>query len=153
MVNLKFKYAVSSAFLAAIGLGASALLTASSASAAAQGATASCSAINPNRFQCNFPAPVVATTLTIEYVSMQCGTTGTPFSLQEFQVLATPPGSASEVAYQIPISVQPSVGGVVNAGSPVTIFAQVGSTPRALIDLTPAFSNPGTQCTVSYAGK
>ena len=133
----------------AIGL---ALFATSPAAAAPSvvGEDSSCVVVNPNRFQCNFPAS--STTLEIQYASMQCGSTGTvKFSLQEFQVLTTPPGSTSEVAYQIPITNQASLEGVVSAGSPVTIYAAEKTTQRALIDLVPA-PNEKTQCTVSISG-
>jgi hypothetical protein len=134
-----------------IGVGFAVVLAAIPALAAPVGMTSKCTVFNPNRFQCNFPE-LAKKTLTIQYASMQCGTTGGPFSLQQFQVLATPPNSNTEMAYQIPISIQPSVGGVVNAGSPVTLYAKAGFPPRALIDLTPAPANPGTECTVSLSG-
>ena len=105
------------------GLGLAVLLAAIPATAAHVGTTSSCSVVNPNRFQCNFSA-LTNKTLEIQYVSMQCGSTGTEFSLQEFQVLTTPPNSSSEVSYQIPISNQASLGGVVSTGSPVTLYAK-----------------------------
>jgi len=136
-----------------IGAGLAVLFSLLPASAATpDGATASCSVVNPNRFQCNFPLLAAGQVLEMQYVSMQCGTTGTPFSLQEFQVLAVPPNSTSEVAYQILITNQASLGGVVSAGSPVTVYAKGGTEPRALIDLTPAPVHPGTQCSVSLSG-
>jgi hypothetical protein len=124
----------------------------SPANASFAGAQSSCVVVNPNRYQCNFPTITTSTALHIEYVSMQCGSTGNDkFSLQEFQILTTPPGSTSEVGYQIPLQNQPSLGGVVTAGSPVTIYATERTSPRALIDLYPAPSGE-TQCTVSYSG-
>jgi hypothetical protein len=45
-----------------------------------------------------------------------------------------------------------SVGGVVTAGSPVTLYAKAGSQPTALIDLTPAPPQSATQCRVSLSG-
>jgi len=122
------------------------------AAATSYGETATCSVVNPNRFQCNFPALTATEALQIQYVSAQCGSTGTPFSLQEFQVFTTPNNSTSEVSYQIQITNQPSVGGVVTAGSRVELYAKAGSEPRALIDLSPAPVHPGTQCTVSLSG-
>jgi hypothetical protein len=117
------------------------------------GFTATCSVVNPNRFQCNFPALTATQALQIKYVSMQCGSTGaTPFSLQGFQVFTTPQNSTSEVSYQIQITNQASLGGVVTAGSQVELFAKAGSQPRALIDLIPAPAHPGTQCTTSLSG-
>jgi hypothetical protein len=145
-------------YLFPIGVGIAAVLSAALASAATShgatgnGVTATCSVVNPNRFQCNFPALAANQALKIQYVSMQCGSSGTPFSLQLFQVFTTPPNSTSEVSYQIPITNQASLGGVVSAGSPVKLFAKSGSQPRALIDLVPAPVNPGTQCTVSVSG-
>ena len=112
-------------------------------------AASTCSVVNPNRFQCNFAA-FAATDVKIQYVAMQCGSTGTPFSLQEVQVLATPPKSTSEVSYQIPLTNQASLGGLVSAGSPVTIYAKAKSGARALIDLTPAPTG-STQCSVSLS--
>jgi hypothetical protein len=116
------------------------------------GVSSSCVVVNPKRFQCNFPTLVGARTLELQYASMQCGSTGNAFSLQEIQVLTTPPNSASEVAYQIPITNQPSLGGVVSAGSPVKLYAKAGNQPRALIDLTPAPTG-STQCTLSLSGE
>jgi len=149
-----FPMSVRSASAISLGLALVVLHAAFSAAAASTfvGAQSSCVVVNPNRFQCNFPVVTISTTLQIEYVSMQCGSTGTAkFSLQEFQVLTTPPGSKSEVAYQIPLENQPNLAGVVNAGSPVAIYATERTSPRALIDLTPAPSG-ATQCTVSYSG-
>jgi hypothetical protein len=132
-------------------VGLSILLSAIPASATSLGMTSNCTVVNPNRFQCNFTG-LATNILDIQYVSMQCGTTGGAFSIQAFQVFTVPPNTSSEVAYQIPISNQASVGGVVSAGSPVTFYAKAGSTPRALIDLIPAPVHPGTQCTVSLSG-
>jgi hypothetical protein len=126
------------------------LLLAVPALAAPVGLTAGCSVVNPNRFQCNFPTR--SATLDVQYVSMQCGSTGGAFSLQEFQFLATPPNGTTELAYQIPITNQPSLGGVVTAGAEVTVFAKAGLAPRALIDLTPAPTGT-TQCSVSISGR
>jgi len=118
--------------------------------ASASTAASTCSLVNPNRFQCNF-ANFAVTEVKIQYASMQCGSTGTAaFSLQEFQVLTTPPNSTSEIGYQIPIFVQPNLGGVVNTGSAVTIYAKANSGARALIDLDPA-PNGTTQCSVSLS--
>lgn len=113
------------------------------------GLTSTCDFVNPNRLQCNFPA--IKRTAQIQYVSMQCGSTGGQFSLQLFQFLATPPNNTtSELAYQIPISNQPSLGGVVSDGSLVSIYVAANLAPRALIDLIPAPSG-STQCTVSVS--
>jgi hypothetical protein len=123
------------------------------AAATPHGERATCTVINPNRFQCNFSPVGPGKTLQIQYVSMQCGSTGAhAFSLQLFQVLTTPPNSSAEVAYQIPITNQASLMGAVSAGSPVELYARPESTPRALIDLTPAPAHPGTECTVSLSG-
>jgi hypothetical protein len=78
-------------------------------------------------------------------------------SLDLFQLLAVPPNKTTlELAYQIPITNQTSLGGgdvgnAVSAGSPVSIYVAANSEPRALIDLTPAPSGI-TQCTVSVSG-
>jgi hypothetical protein len=118
------------------------------------GVSSTCTVVNPNRFQCNFSVFSATATVQILYASMQCGSTGSVnFDLQEFQVLATPPNSSSEVAYQIPLENQPALGGVVNAGSPVTIFAGANTTTRALIDVTPAPTSGTTQCTVSLSAE
>jgi hypothetical protein len=114
-------------------------------------AASTCFLVNPNRFQCNFAA-FATTHVKIQYVAMQCGSTGKPFSLQEVQVLTTPPRSTSEVSYQIPLTNQASLGGVVSAGSPVTIYAKANSGARALIDLTPAPTG-STQCSVSLSAR
>jgi hypothetical protein len=122
-----------------------------SAVAAGIGLKSSCTVVNPNRFQCNFPAQAAAT--QIQYASMQCGSLGSStFSLQEFQVLTTPQNASSEIAYQIPITNRTSLGGVVNTGSPVTIYVKPAQSFRALIDVTPA-PNGKTQCTVSLSGQ
>ena len=118
------------------------------------GVSSTCTVVNPNRFQCNFSVLSASAPVEILYASMQCGSTGSvSFDLQEFQVLATPPNSTSEVAYQIPLENQPSLGGVVNAGSPVTIFMGTNTTVRALIDVTPAPTSGTTQCTVSLSAE
>ncbi len=138
--------------VASIGLGLAVLLWAIPAPAApfeAFGESSTCFVVNPNRFQCNFPT--LTTALNVEYVSMQCGTTGIAFSLVQFQFLVTPPNSNSEIAYQIPIANQASLAGNVNAGSPVSLFPRAGFAPRALIDLSPAPTG-STQCTVSISG-
>jgi hypothetical protein len=114
------------------------------------GVSASCSVVNPNRYECIFAAFSTSATVEIQYASMQCGSTGNSFSLQEFQVLTTPPGSSSQVAYQIPVTNQASLGGVVTAGSPVTLYAKAGIGASALIDLSPAPTGT-TQCTVSLS--
>jgi hypothetical protein len=142
-----------------IGLGLAVLMSAIPASAVQTqigvGVTSDCSVINPNRFQCNFPTLAPTEPVEIQYVSMQCGSTGTtPFLLQEFQVLTTPPHSNLEVSYQIPITNQPSLGGVVSAGSPVKLHAEALSKPRALIDLVAGIDITGTtQCTVSLSAE
>jgi hypothetical protein len=149
-----FSMAVRSASAILLGLVLLVMATAFSAATASTfvGAQSECVVVNPNRFQCNFPVVTTSTTLQIQYVSMQCGSTGAAtFSLQEFQLLTTPPGSTSEVAYQIPLQNQPNLAGVVNAGSPVAIYATERTSARALIDLTPAPSGK-TECTVSYSG-
>jgi hypothetical protein len=123
-----------------------------SAGFVAVGASSECTVVNPNRFQCNFPTLSANQTTVVQYVSMQCGSTGTSaFSLQEFQFLPTPPDTSSEVAYQIPLTNQPSLGGVVTAGARVTLYVAAGTSPRALIDMTPAPSG-STQCTASISG-
>jgi hypothetical protein len=60
------------------------------------------------------------------------------------------PGSGQPL-YIPPIN-QASVGGVVTAGSPVTLYAKAGSQPTALIDLTLAPPQSATQCRVSLSG-
>ena len=136
--------------LTGLGFGlAVALAYVPAAIAAGYGDTATCTAVNSNRFQCNFPS--TTSTRTIQYVSMQCGSTGTAYSLQEFQFLATPPNQTTEVAYQIQISNQASLGGVVSAGHPAVIYVRPAYAPKALIDLTPAPTGT-TQCTVSFSG-
>ena len=119
------------------------------------GLTSTCNFVNPNRLQCNFPTTSRAS--QIQYVSMQCGSTGAKISLDLFQFLAVPPNNTTlELAYQIPITNQTSLGGgdignTVSAGSPVTIYVAANNAPRSLIDLTPAPSGT-TQCTVSVSG-
>jgi hypothetical protein len=114
-------------------------------------AASTCFFVNPSRVQCNF-APLATTQAKIQYVAMQCGSTGIPFSLAEVQVLTTPPKSTSEVSYQIPLTNRLSLDGVVNAASPVAIYAKANSGARALIDFTPAPTG-STQCSVSLAGE
>jgi len=145
-----------------ISLGLAVVLSAIPASAEKQfegvkqfGLMSTCDVVNPNRLQCNFPA--ASRTVQIQYVSMQCGSTGGKISLDLFQLLAVPPNNTTlELAYQIPITNQTSLGGgdvgnTVSAGSPVTVYVTANSEPRALIDLTPAPSGT-TQCTVSVSG-
>jgi hypothetical protein len=112
------------------------------------GLTSTCSVVNPNRFQCNFPA-LNGQTLRIGYISMQCGSTDV-IELEAFHVLVTPPNLNSEVAYQIPITNQTSLHKVVT-GSPVELYVKAGMAWRALIAL---FQSPSgkTQCTVSASG-
>jgi hypothetical protein len=136
---------------ASIGVGLAVLFWAKPAPAAPFGDISTCFVVNPNRFQCDFPT--LTTAVNIQYVSMQCGSTGTtPFSLQQFQFLALPPNGSVEIGYQIPIANQASLAGNVNAGSPVSLFPRAGFAPRALIDLSPAPSGT-TQCTVSISGR
>ena len=119
------------------------------------GLMATCDFVNPDRLQCNFPP--ANRTSQIQYVSMQCGSTGGQLSLNLFQFLAVPPNNTTlELAYQIPITNQTSLGGgdvgnTVSAGSPVTVYVAANMQPRALIDLTPAPSGT-TQCSVSVSG-
>jgi hypothetical protein len=135
-----------------LGLALLTPLSARPAAAGAFGATSECSVVNPNRFQCNFATLSASQTTLVQYVAMQCGSTGTSaFSLQEFQFLPTPPNSSSEVAYQIPLTNQPSLEGVVTAGAKVSLYVAAGTAPRALIDMTPPPSGT-TQCTVSISG-
>ena len=136
--------------VASIGLGLGILLWANPAPAAPFGESSTCVVVNPNRFQCTFP--ILTTALNIQYVSMQCGTTGIAFSLVQFEFLVTPPNTSFEIAYQIPINNRASLAGSVNAGSPVSLFPKANSSPRALIDLSPAPTG-STQCTVSMSGR
>jgi hypothetical protein len=105
-----------------------------------------------HRLQCFFLALGAQRSLQIQYVSVECGSTST-FSLQEFQI-ETVPGSGSNIvpSYYIPPADQPSVGGVVTSGSPVTLYAKAGSQPTALIDLTPAPVQSATQCRFFLSG-
>jgi hypothetical protein len=113
--------------------------------------TESCSFVNPDRLQCFF-LQLGAQRLQIQYVSVECGSTAT-FSLQEFQVETVPgAGSKNVPSYYIPAINQASVDGVVTAGSPVTLYAEAGSQPTALIDLTPAPPQNATQCRASISG-
>jgi hypothetical protein len=57
------------------------------------GLTSTCDFVNPNRLQCNFPA--ISRTAQIQYVSMQCGSTGAKISLDLFQLLAVPPNNTT----------------------------------------------------------
>jgi hypothetical protein len=86
---------------------------------------------------------------------MQCGSTGaTPFSLQAFHVLTTPPNSNSEVDYYVFLTNQGSLGEVVTAGSAVKLYQKAGMGFRALIDFSPSVPAAGvTQCTVSISGE
>ena len=121
-----------------------------SAVAAALGLSSSCTAVTPKRFQCDFAAFPHA--IEIEYASMQCGSTGAAsFSLQNVQLITTPPGSLYEVAYQIPITNRPSLAGVVTAGSPMKLFQKGGQGFRGLIDLDPAPAPNTSQCTFSIS--
>jgi hypothetical protein len=132
-----------------------AFLSAGPASAAttSYGDLESCSFINPNRLQCNFLALASGQTLAIQYVSVECGSTDSTFSLQSVQLLTLPAaGSASEPSYQIPITNQASLAGFVSAASPVSLYARAGSQPEALIDLTPAPDPSHTQCHASISG-
>ena len=116
------------------------------------GDTQSCNFVNPNRLQCFFLPLGAQHSLQIQYVSVECGSTST-FSLQEFQIETVPgAGSNTVPSYYIPPINQASVGGVVTAGSPVTLYAKAGSQPTALIDLTPAPPQSATQCRASLSG-
>jgi hypothetical protein len=100
------------------------------------GLISTCDFVNPNRLQCNFPA--TSRTAQIQYVSMQCGSTGGKISLDLFQLLAVPPNNTTlELAYQIPITNQTSLGGgdignTVSAGSsgPITRLILGGAVRR-----------------------
>src|SRR5271165_5688890 len=121
-----------------ISLGLAVLLSGIPASAANPfeaakqfGLMSTCDVVNPNRLQCNFPA--ASRTAQIQYVSMQCGSTGGQFSLNLFQLLAVPPNNTTlELVYQIPITNQTSLGGgdvanTVSAGSPVSVYVTANS--------------------------
>lgn len=131
-------------------LGFAALLSsAMPASAAVRGLTASCSFVSSTRLQCDFPVLTATYNAEIHYVSMQCTSTGGPFTLQQFQMLAIPPGGTSDIAYQVAGN-HGSVAGVVNAASIVEIFVQLNTTSSALIDLAPAPTGT-TSCTASLS--
>jgi hypothetical protein len=139
-----------------ISLGLAVPLSTIPASASASfGLMSNCDFVNPDRLQCNFPE--ANRTTQIQYVSMQCNSTGEQFSLNLFQFLAVPPNNTTlELAYQIPITNQTSLGGgdvgnTVSAGSPVSVYVTANIAPRALIDLTPAPTGT-TQCSVSVSG-
>jgi hypothetical protein len=139
------------AMLVIVMLAAGFLVTsARPAAAAAIAQEVNCSFVNTVRLQCNIPVLSTNFNATIIYGTMQCGTTGTiTFDLQQFQILATPPGGTSEVAYQV-AGDRGMVKGVVNAASIVHIPVTVNTTSRALIDLSVAPSGT-TQCSVSVA--
>ncbi|WP_026606219.1 hypothetical protein [Methylocapsa acidiphila] len=138
----------------AIASGFLAVLTVEPAAAADTpfGVLAACSPISANRLQCNFPALNGGQSLHIQYVSAKCGSTGTAFLLQAFQVVTFPPNSTIEVTYQIQTTNQTSVGGVVTAGSPAELYSRAGSQPRAFIDIVPTPIQAGTICTASLSG-
>jgi hypothetical protein len=138
-----------SIFIVPMGLGLAVLLLSDPSMGAPRGLTGTCKAVNSIRFGCNFPGfPGPEKNLTIQYVSMQCGNIGKTSSLQLFQIWAFPPNSNTEIGYQIPIDNHSNVGGVVSAGSSVTIYAKLP--PSAFIDLYPAPA-PATECTVSIS--
>ena len=93
-----------------ISLGLAVPLSTIPASASeAFGLMSTCEFVNPDRLQCNFPA--ANRTTQVQYVSMQCNSTGGQFSLNLFQFLAVPPNNTTfELAYQIPITNQTSLG-------------------------------------------
>ena len=133
--------------------GATMLVPGSSASAATPyGDIQNCNFVNPDRLQCFFLPLSAQHSLQIQYVSVECGSTAI-FSLQEFQIETVPgAGSNTVPSYYIPAINQASLGGVVTAGSPVTLYAKAGSQPTALIDLTPAPPQNATQCRASISG-
>lgn len=136
-------------------LGTGLLVGASPAAAATPyGDIENCSFINSNRLQCSLLALGSTTKLTIQYVAVECGSSqSAAYDLQEVQIGTSPgSGSAAEPYYQIPLTNQKSIGGVVTAASPVTLYAKAGSTPVVLIDLTPAPNQSDTQCHVSISG-
>ena len=111
-----------------------------------------CEFVNPDRLECFFLPMSASESLQIQYVSLECNSSAN-FSLQQFEI-GTVPASGSRIVpyYRIPAVNQASVGGVVTAGSPVTLYAKAGSQPVALIDLTPPPPQSTTQCQVSLSG-
>ena len=131
-------------------LGFSALLSsATPASAASRGFTASCSFVSAARQSCNIPVFSPNYNAEIRFVSMQCTGTVVPVTLQQFQILAIPPNDTSDVGYQVAGN-RASVGGVVNAEAIVSIHVKLNTTSSAVIDFTPAPAGT-TSCTVSVS--
>jgi hypothetical protein len=127
-----------------------ALLLARPASAASLGFTAKCSFMTMTALRCDIPVLSSEYNVEIEYFSMQCdNSAGAPFTLAQFEILATPPNGTSEAAYQ-PEGNRSAVGGVVNTAGDVHIFVKAKTTSEALIELTPAPSGR-TSCTVSVS--
>jgi hypothetical protein len=125
------------------------LLSARPAWAASLGLTAKCSFLTMTALRCDIPVLSSESNAEIEYVTMQCNSTGTAFTLAQFEILATPPNGTSEAAYQSAGN-RESVAGVVNTAENVGIFVKVNTTPSALIELTPAPTGK-TSCTVSVS--
>jgi len=125
------------------------LLPATPASAASLGLQMQCTSVSATRWQCLFPGTIPAFNATILYTSMECGISATAFTIEQFQVGATPPNSTTIVAYQVAGN-RGSLGGIANAASDVNIHVKANTTVEALIDLTPAPS-AGTNCFVSIS--
>jgi hypothetical protein len=126
------------------------LSSAMPAAAGSRGISASCSFTSSTRLQCDFPVLSPAFNAEIHYATTQCSSTGVAFTIQQFQILATPPsGSSTPVAYQVAGN-RASVAGVANAGAIVAIHVQLDTTTSALIDLSPAPTGT-TSCTASIS--
>jgi len=111
-----------------------------------------CEFVNPNRLECFFLPLSASESLQIQYVSLECNSSP-DFSLQQFEIGTVPGNGSSRVPYyRIPAVNQASVGGVVTAGSQVTLYAKAGTQPVVLIDLTPAPPQTTTECQVSLSG-
>jgi len=138
------------AVLSIVLLGVAALsLPVAPASAASLGLQVPCSSVSSTRWQCSFPGTIPAFNATIIYASMECGISATAFSIQQFQVVSTPPNSTTPVPFQVAGN-RGSVGGIANAASIVHIHVKAGTSVEAIIDLSPVPS-AGTSCFASIS--
>jgi hypothetical protein len=134
------------AVVAASVLGIALLTWATAASAAAVGATASCTLTSATA-QCNIPVLSVNFNAEIHYVTVQCSSTGVAYNLKEVEVLAIPPQGTSDVGYEMAGN-RASVAGVANVGAIVDIYVKANTTSAIDIDFS-VVPTGTTTCTAS----